>query len=83
MQASNMVSSGEKNYNLFIGYKIKPVRVMLPKTNAYVKSYNRETNWMYFFIEDDELLEKYKDIWNRVSNNIKNLIGNPSTIKNF
>ena len=38
---------------------------------------------MYFFIEDDELLEKYKDIWNRVSNNIKNLIGNPSTIKNF
>ena len=56
---------------------------MLPKTSGYVKSYNRETNWMYFFIEDDELLEKYKDIWNRVSNNIKNLIGNPSTIKNF
>ena len=71
-----MVSSGEKNYKYFIGYKnddhkIKPLHIMLPKTSAYVKSYDGETKWKYFFNDDDELLEIYKGIWNRVSNSIK------------
>ena len=30
---------------------------MLPKTSAYVKSYDKRTKWMYFFIKDDELLK--------------------------
>ena len=30
---------------------------MLPKTSAYVKSYDGETEWMYFLIEDDDLLK--------------------------
>ena len=29
---------------------------MLPKTSAYVKSYDRKKKWMYFLIEDDDLL---------------------------
>ena len=29
---------------------------MLPKTSAYVKSYNGQTKWMYFLLEDDDLL---------------------------
>ena len=32
---------------------------MLPKTSAYVKSYDGQTKWMYVLIEDDELLGKY------------------------
>ena len=32
---------------------------MLSKTSAYLKSYDRQTKWMDFLIEDDELLEKY------------------------
>ena len=32
---------------------------MLPKTSAYVKSYDRQTKWMCFLIEDDDLLEKF------------------------
>ena len=39
--------------------------------SAYVKSYAGDNKWMYFLIEYDELLEKYNDIWNRVSNSIK------------
>ena len=31
---------------------------MLPKI-AYVKSYDGQTKWMYFSMEDDDLLEKY------------------------
>ena len=26
--------------------------------SPYVKSFDRETKWMYFFVEDDGLLEK-------------------------
>ena len=44
---------------------------MLSKTSAYVRSYDRETKWMYFFTEDDELLEKYNSIWNKFSNSIE------------
>ena len=31
---------------------------MLPKTKAYVKRYNGQTNWMYILIEDNDLLRK-------------------------
>ena len=54
---------------------------MLPKTSTYVKGYDGQTKWMYFLIEDDELLEKYNTIWNKVSADIKkNLIASLSTI---
>ena len=65
---SNKISFGEKNYKNFIGYlynghKAKLLNIMLPKTSACVKSYHGLTEWMYFLIEDDELLEKYNTIW--------------------
>ena len=36
-----------------------------------MKSYDGETKWMYFLIEDDDLLEKYNSIWDKVSADIK------------
>ena len=55
---------------------------MLPKTSFYVKSYDGQTKWMYFLIEDDNLLKKYNTIWNKIRTDIKkNLIANLSTIK--
>ena len=43
---------------------------MLPKTGAYVKSYDGQTKWMYFLTEDDNLLKKYNTIWDKVSADI-------------
>ena len=49
-----MISSGEKNCKYFIGYIdddyyiIKPLRLMLPKTSAYVKSCDGETKLCIF-----------------------------------
>ena len=37
---------------------------MLTKTSAYVKSYDGQTKWMYFLIEDD-------DFWDKVSADVK------------
>ena len=45
---------------------------MLPKRSAYVKSYDGQTKWMYFLIEDDDLLEKYNTIWDKVIAGIMN-----------
>ena len=52
-----------ENYKYFIGYlynnhKVRTLHLMLPKTSAYVKSY-------------DGLLEKYNIIWDKVSADIK------------
>ena len=53
---------------------------MLPKTSAYVKSYDEKNKWMYFLIRDEDLLEKYNNnnkikyndtIIDKVSANIK------------
>ena len=40
---------------------------MLPKISAYVRSCEGLTKWMYFLIEDDDLLEKYNAIWDKAS----------------
>ena len=56
---------------------------MFPKLSAYVKIYNIETEWIYFFIEDDQLLETYNGIWNKVSNSIKKIDSEPITRKKF
>ena len=58
---SNKISFGEKNYEYCIGYlyndnKVKPL-YMFRKASTYVKSYDGPNKWMYFLIEDDDLLE--------------------------
>ena len=49
-----------------------------------MKSYDGQTKWMYFLIEDKNLLKKYNAIWNKLSADIKkNLIVNLPTVKTF
>ena len=80
----------KKNYVSFIGYlfndhKIKPLYIMLPKTSAYLKNYDIQSKWMYFLIEDDDLLEKYNTFWDKFSAEIKkkNLIASLPIVKMF
>ena len=61
----NEISFGAKSYKYFNGYlyggnKVKPLNIMLSEISAYVKSYDGQTKWMYFVIEDDDLLKKRK-----------------------
>ena len=73
---SNQISSGKKNFigYLYDGYKIKPLHIMLSKTSAYLKNYDGKTKWMYFVIENDDLLEKYNTIWDKACANIKKIL---------
>ena len=52
-------------------HKVEPLHKMPPKTSTYVKSYDGQIKWMYFLIENDDLLEKYNTIWDKVSADIK------------
>ena len=45
---------------------------MVPNTSAYVKRCEKQTKWMYFLIEDDDVLTEYNTIWDKVSGDIKN-----------
>ena len=45
--------------------------MFLPKMSAYRGNF-QETNYMSFFKEDGELVEKYNEIWEKVKNSIKN-----------
>ena len=56
---------------MYNDHKVKPLHIMLPKISAYVKSYAGQTKWMYFLIEDDDILEKHDTIWDKVSADIK------------
>ena len=44
---------------------------MLPKASAYVKHYDGQTKWIYFFTKDNDLLEKYSTICDKISPDIK------------
>ena len=62
-------------YKYFIGYlhndyKVKPLYIMLPKASSYIKNDDGQTKLMDFLIEDDDLLEKYNTIQDKVSADI-------------
>ena len=55
----NKISSDGKNFKYITGYlynvyKVKRLHIMLPKMRVYVKSYDGQTKWMYFLIEDSD-----------------------------
>ena len=73
---SKKISVGQKSYKYIIGslyndHKVKPLHIILLKTSSHVKRYDQQTKSMYFLIEDDDLLEKYNAIWDKVSADIK------------
>ena len=74
---SNKVPFGKKGFKYFIGYKderkVRPLCMILPKMTAYRRD-SDETKYMSFLIKDEELLEKYNEIWNKVISSIKKRI---------
>ena len=52
---------------LYCDYKIKELYILLHKPSTYVKSYDGQTKWLYFFIEDNNLLENFNSIWHKIS----------------
>ena len=66
---SSKVTIRKKGFKYFIGYKdskkIRPLCIFLLKKSAYRKDFD-ETKYISFLIKDDELLEKYNEIWEKI-----------------
>ena len=57
--------------------RIRSLHTILPKTSAYVKSYEGQSKWMYFLIEDNDFKAR------SVLISTKNLTASLSIMKNY
>ena len=82
---SNKISLDETNYKyLYNNDEVKSLHIIPPKTSAYVKIYNGQTKWMYFLIEDGDLIEIYNTTRDKISADIKKeLDSEPVYNKNY
>ena len=55
---------------MFLGYKddniIRPLCIDLPKISVYIKYFYNEEKSLPFMTEDDSVLIKYNEIWNKI-----------------
>ena len=65
----------DKTYKYFCGYLnndvIKPLCVILPQLNGYIKYFDNGGKNMSFFTDDKKVYEKYDEIWNIVKSLLK------------
>ena len=64
----------EEDFKYFIGYQenetVKPLCIILPQMNGYIKYFDNGWKNMSFLIKNNEVWEKYKDIWDIIKNNL-------------
>ena len=57
-------------FKYFIGYRegeiVKPLCIILPHMNGYIKCFENGGKNMSVLIKDDDMLDKYNEIWNRI-----------------
>ena len=70
--ASDKFKHSEEGFKYFIGYQeneiIKPLCIILPQMNGYIKFFENGGRNMSFLIKNDEVWQKYEDIWNVIKN---------------
>ena len=63
-----------KGFKYFVGYQkgeiIKPLCIILPKMNGYIKYFENGGKNMSFMIKDDKAWDKYEHIWNVMKDKI-------------
>ena len=76
---AQIVASDKFNHNnngsrYFIGYQegeiVKPLCIILPQVTGYIKYFENRGMNMSFLIKNDEVREKYKQIWGLIKNKL-------------
>ena len=72
---SDKFRPSEESYKYFIGYEedeiVKPLCIILPQMNGYIKYFENGGKNMSFLIKNNEEWEKYEGIWNVIKNKLK------------
>ena len=61
-----------EGFKYFTGYEegkiVKPLCIILPQMSGYIKYFENGSKSMSLLIKDDEVQEKYKQIWDVIKN---------------
>ena len=70
----NNNNNNSNSFRYFIVYQegeiVKPLCIILPQMSRYIKYFEYGGMNMSFLIKDDEVREKYKQIWNLIKNKL-------------
>ena len=71
---SNKFKHSEEGYKYFIGYQedeiIRPLCIILPKINGYIKYFENEGKNMSLLIKNNEVCGRFEDICNVIKNKL-------------
>ena len=71
---SDKFKHSDKGFKYFIGYQeseiFKLLCIILPQMSGYIKYFENGGKNMSFFIKDDEVWEKYEQIWDVIKNKL-------------
>ena len=71
---SDKVKHSDDGFKYFIGYKedeiVKPLCIILPQMSGYIKYFEKGGKKMSFLIKDDDVLDKYNKIWNKIKKSL-------------
>ena len=66
---SDKFKHSEKGFKYFIGFQegkiLKPLCIILPQMNGYIKYFENGGKNMSFMVKDDNVLDKYNKIWDK------------------
>ena len=71
---SDKFKHSDKGLKYFIGYQkdeiVKPLCIILPQMSGFIKYFENGSKNMSFLIKDDEVWEKYEEIWDKIKNKL-------------
>ena len=72
---SDKFEHSDKGLKYFIAYKddniIRPLCIILPQKSGYIKYFENGGKNISFMIEDDSVLVKYNEIWNKIKKTLR------------
>ena len=67
---SDKLKHNDDGFKYFIGYKeddiVEPLCIILPQMSGYIKYFESGGKNMSFVTKDDDVLDKYNEIWNMI-----------------
>ena len=72
---SDKFKHNNESFKYFIGYQegeiVQPLWIILPQISGYIKYFEYGNKNMSFLIKDDEVREKFEQIWDVIKNKLK------------
>ena len=67
---SDKFKHSDDGFKYFIGYRegdiVNPLCIISPQMTGYIKYFENEGKSMSFVIKDDDVLDKYNEIWDKI-----------------